>query len=412
MKRNAIIFFVLFILIGSLYFVPNFVFGQVDSSSSSVNKEIKEINDEIQDRQSQLKKLQEQQKEYEEAIQRRQSEKASLSNQLAILDNRIAKAELDIEVVETDIDRTELEIKKTDIEIEEKNKEIEDEKNDIVNVVRLIYKKDNVNPLEIMLLNDSLADFLSQVKYLEDLNDNIKESLDDLERLKRQLEKEKNKLDEQNQELKNSKEELKDKKEELASEKESKVYIIAQVSNSEKQYQRLLSEAEREQQEVAAEIASMEKLARAKLANLEGEKLEMNDNGLIWPVPKNVITAYFHDPEYPFRNIFEHPGVDIRAGQGTVLKAAASGYVARATTGGATGYGYIMIIHGDGLSTVYGHVSKIYVDEDEYVIQGQTIGLSGGLPGTPGAGRLTTGPHLHLETRLNGIPVDPLSYLP
>ena len=191
---------------------------------------------------------------------------------------------------------------------------------------------------------------------------------------------------------------------------EGKETLLVQVNSSETEYQRLLRESKAEQQEAASEIASMEKLIRAKLATLQGKELEFNENGLVWPVKKNVITAYFHDPDYPYRHIFEHPAIDIRAGQGSVLKASASGYVARAKDAGM-GYSYIMIIHGDGISTVYGHVSKIMVNQDDYVVQGQTIGLSGGMPGTPGAGRLTTGPHLHFEVRKDGIPVNPLNYL-
>lgn len=409
--KHLVKIIILFLLIGLLFNTPSFVLGQRDNEAGVINKEIKEINSEIGDKKSQIKKMQQKQKEYSEAIENKQAEKASLNNQLAILDNRLAKSKLDIEMVEIEIDRTELEIRKTDLEIENKNNEIDQEKNHITNVLRLLYKWDYVSSLEIMLLNDTLADFLSQVKYLEDINENLEDSLQVLRKLKKQLEREREILDKQNQELVNLKEELMEKKNKLTSEKDQKVYILAQTKQSEKEYQRLLEQAKKEQEQAAAEIFSLEKLVRAKLVELQGKKLEFNDRGFIWPVLKNVITAYFHDPDYPFRYIFEHPGIDIRAAQGTALKAAASGYVARAKNAGK-GYSYIMIIHGDGLSTVYGHISKIYVQEDEYVVQGQTIGLTGGLPGTLGAGRLTTGPHLHFEIRLNGIPVDPLGYMP
>ena len=269
-------------------------------------------------------------------------------------------------------------------------------------------KKDNITSLEILLLNDSLTDFLSQVKYLENINEEIKKSIKGLKKITRLLNKEKDSLNNQNEELEGLKIELNDKKKKFSSEKDSKINILNQVATSENEYQRLLKLAKKEQENAAYEIVTMEKQARLKMAEMEGKKLEFNDDGLIWPVKKNVITAYFHDPDYPFRYIFEHPGVDIRAAQGTTLKAAASGYVARVKHNNSSSYGYIMIIHGDGLSTVYGHVSKVYVKEDDYVVQGQKIALSGGLPGTPGAGRLTTGPHLHFEVRLNGIPVNPL----
>lgn len=378
--------------------------------AASINNEIKTIKSQIEDRQNRMKKLQNKQKAYSQAISQKQKDKSTLNNQLAILDNRLAKAKIDVESTEVDIEKVTLEISKTDLSIKDKEDEIAIEKNKIEKVIQLLYKEGNTDTLQILLLNNSLSDFLTQVKYLENVDQAVKESLDNLLLLKKGLEDEKIELGKKNDELVLLKEDLSDKKKALEVELEGKETLLVQVNSSEKEYQRLLAQSKAEQQAAQAEIASMEKLVRAKLAALDGKPLELNEGGLIWPVKKDVITTYFHDPDYPYRYLFEHPAIDIRAAQGSTVKAAASGYVARAKDAGM-GYSYIMIIHGDHLSTVYGHVSKILVKQDSYVVQGQTIGLSGGMPGTPGAGRLTTGPHLHFEVRKDGIPVNPLNYL-
>jgi len=98
-----------------------------------------------------------------------------------------------------------------------------------------------------------------------------------------------------------------------------------------------------------------------------------------------------------------HDGIDIAASSGTPIHAAASGTVIYA--GWMEGYGNLVVIdHGNGLSTAYGHQSSIAVGNGQAVAQGQTIGYVG----TTGH---STGPHLHFEVRVNGAPVDPLGYL-
>jgi len=386
----------------------NFTYGQ---TATDQNDEIKQINLDIQAQKDKIKKIQDQQAVYEGLIKQKQSEKASLNNQLAILENRLAKAALDIESAQVEIDRTNLEIDKVNLEIKNKDEQILKQKEHIAAVVRLMQQQDDKSTLEILLLNGTLNDFVSQVKYLEDINKEIASSLETLKQYKKDLEDQQKSLNDKKRELASLKADLENKKVGLASEQETKISILDQTKSSERQYQRLLALAKQEQQQASANIVSLEKAMRAKLSKISGKALEFNDSGFIWPVTKNMVMATFHDPDYPFRYIFEHPAIDIRAGQGSTLRAAASGYVAIAKNAGK-GYSYIMIVHGNGLATVYGHVSKIYVQTDEYVVQGQTIGLSGGMPGTNGAGPLTTGPHLHFEVRLNGIPVNPLEYLP
>ena len=384
------------------------VFGQ---TGGDINDEVKNLNAQISSKRDKINDIQKRQEEYTRQLRVKQAEKADLANQLDILDNRIAKAELDIELVETDVDRTNLEINKTNLEINDKETEIAREKEHIGAVLRLLYKQDRASVLEVLLLNDNFSQFLNQAKYLEDINGELSAGIDNLEKLKTGLEEQKIDLDKKIEELAVLKINLEGKKAALDGEKEEKGFVLDQTKSSEREYQRLLASAKAEQAAAAADIVSLERTIREKMSSAQKKKLAFNDNGMIWPVPQNVITATFHDPDYPFKYIFEHPAIDIRAKQGTTIKAAASGYVARAKDAGK-GYSYIMIIHGDGLATVYGHVSKIFVQEDEYVVQGQAIGLSGGMPGTPGAGRLTTGAHLHFEVRKDGIPTNPGNYLP
>lgn len=132
---------------------------------------------------------------------------------------------------------------------------------------------------------------------------------------------------------------------------------------------------------------------------------------LAWPIiPKEGISAGFRDESYKQRFGFEHNAIDIPVPQGTKVRAPADGRVIAVND---LGYGYstLTILHDKGLETTYGHISEFLVSEGERVRKGDVIALSGGRPGTLGAGPFTTGPHLHFETRVYGEAVDPVFFL-
>jgi murein DD-endopeptidase MepM/ murein hydrolase activator NlpD len=400
-----------------LIFLSLFIITAGHSSNALVNldidQEIDALNLKIQNQKKQIDALQARQKEYQAQIVAKQNDQASLSNQLDVIENRLGKAQLDIEETTLEIDKTGLEIKKIGIDTDNLNKKIEDQKLHISNLLRLVYKKEQTTALEALLLNSSLSDFLNQVKYLEDANSQIGDSVKDLKQQKDQLDKNKETLEGKNSDMAALKTKLEEKKNGLLFDQESKTSILEETKSSEKAFQSLLSKARAEQQQAQIDIANAENSIREKMSQKDKNKLESSDSVLAWPVPKNYITTGFHDPDYPFRKIIgEHPAIDIRAAQGSTLRAAADGYVAKVKFDGSKNYAYIMIIHGNNMSTVYGHVSAVSVSVDQYVVKGQTIGKTGATPGTVGAGPFTTGAHLHFEVRKDGIPVNPLNYLP
>lgn len=130
-----------------------------------------------------------------------------------------------------------------------------------------------------------------------------------------------------------------------------------------------------------------------------------------WPA-YGSISAGFHNAAYEKHFGVPHEGVDIRAGQGSPVYAAADGIVFLVRDGGKTGYTYVLIGHKNGYASLYGHLSSVTVSAGQRVTVGQAIGLSGGKPGTYGAGPMTTGPHLHFEVIQGGSNVDPLTVLP
>lgn len=123
-----------------------------------------------------------------------------------------------------------------------------------------------------------------------------------------------------------------------------------------------------------------------------------------WPL-RGEISSPFGPRIHPvYRVPSFHAGIDLAVPEGTRVCAAAPGRVV--TAGWEGGFGFLVVLdHGDGYTTYYGHLSRILVQVGQYVEIGEVIALSGNTG-------LSTGPHLHFEIRRDGVAVDPLSLLP
>jgi murein DD-endopeptidase MepM/ murein hydrolase activator NlpD len=152
-----------------------------------------------------------------------------------------------------------------------------------------------------------------------------------------------------------------------------------------------------------AEVEGLEAQSAALAAQLQAAQSGQSPSGtpssagLIWPVNGPVTSGF------GMRWGRMHTGIDIAVPTGTPVHASASGTVVYASW--MSGYGYLVAIdHGNGLATAYAHNSSLLVSVGQRISQGQVISLSGSTGHS-------TGPHVHFEVRVNGVPVDPLQYL-
>ncbi len=187
--------------------------------------------------------------------------------------------------------------------------------------------------------------------------------------------------------------------------------LIIKLLDTRERLLALLDDREAAEQEI---LLSLRQIWDAQGIAITASKIA--DDGVMpeffWPVePTLGVSARFHDTGYRKRFGMEHNAIDIPVLQGSVVFAAADGVVEKVSDNGL-GYSSLVIRHSGGYATLYGHVSGFLVEEGDQVRAGDPVVLSGGTPGTEGAGRMTTGAHLHFEVIHSGSHLDPLTVLP
>lgn len=372
--------------------------------------ELTDLERQLEARQKEIDALQQKQAAYEASIAKKRSEARTLANQIGIINDQLQRTTLSIQTIQTKIEATEIEIGAVSQQISQQEALIGEAKAELAKTVRALARTQDNSLLQIMLTHKSFSDFYEELQGYTRVQMAAVDLVDEVEIAKTALADKQQRLADSKLALGDQQENLSDKQYQLSDEQELQQYILGQTKLDEQRFAALLSQVKQEQAEADREIKRLEREVRARL-EAEG-KITDAATTLQWPVPKNRVTARFRDPDYPFNHLFKHDAIDIRAAQGTTITAPADGYVAKVRTGDPKRYWYVVLVHDGGVSTVYGHVSRVYVADGQKVSAGQSIALSGGARGAPGSGPFSTGAHLHFEVHKDGSPVDPLGYLP
>lgn len=427
-------------LISSLLCLPLLVFAQSteDAAAPDQSKEdVSELNDEIQQKTDEIKTLEQRLHSYEQQILDKQGDALSLKNQVDILDSKIASTEVKIDQAEAQLDVTQKQIEVLHGQIERTEKDIDGNQESLKNLIRETHKAEQQSPLELFFSSSTLSEFYTQIEYSTRLQNDVQTQVNHLQEIKNNLETKRTELKDKKADVARERTNLQVQEEELGGEVAYKEELLTSTENDEAKFKALYEEARQDQLRIEAEVNQLTREAQERIRRLRDEvEKKLNDEeqqenltdeeqqvledfdgtvDLAWPIASRKVTCPFHCGGYPFAGaIGSHNAIDISTPQGTPIYAAEAGYVIRVIFDpNSTSYAMISILHGDNVtSTAYGHISGSNVQPNQYVKKGELIGWTGATPGTPGAGPFTTGAHLHFEVRKNGLPVDPLLYLP
>ena len=261
-----------------------------------------------------------------------------------------------------------------------------------------MYESGNISYLDVLLNSNNITDFISRYYILEEIAEYDSILIKQVEEEKKNIETTKQKLENEQAEIKIVKAKLEQTSIVLNNMKTLQQSYVDDLTDAEKVLQEQITEYKKGQAEIEAKILA---------ANSTGVNIQYTGGEMLWPVAISgtAITSTYGVREHPIQGVVkEHTGIDIgNTPMGSPVVAAADGIVTYA--GWLGGYGNcVMINHGDGVVTLYGHGNKILTELNKEVKQGDVI-MEVGSTGN------STGPHLHFEVRVNGTITNPLNYV-
>ena len=395
-----------------------YVYATEDSGSKTETSEKskKDDDDDDEDNSEELEKLEDERQQTLEAIDSLKSsissvqkdinnikaEKNNIQSYIKQLDKKMTNLANEIADFEVKIEDKITDIEDTKLELEAAKAACEEQYDSMKKRIQFIYENPSQSIIEMLCNSQNVAEFINRADYVASMSEYDRDMMRRLTETKEEIALKEQTLEAELEELEMMQTELEKQKKSVNANINAKKGELA-VKNSdlgnatadEAAYKKQLQEQERLLNEIEEQIA--------RAANPDAYKGSVT--GFVWPCPGYTrISSYFGPRPQPTAGAStNHKGVDLAAPYGTAILASAAGVVTTSTYSNSAG-NYIVIAHGNGMSTVYMHCSALLVSVGETVEQGEKIAKVGSTG-------YSTGNHLHFGIIKNGTYVNPLNYV-
>ena len=354
------------------------------------------LADELSDQQQVLNNLNQQMNQQQNNLNNAARTEKSIMGQVEGIERDVNQTQQDINTLAARVDNLTTNIAAANKQIKLQQQELDKQTKQLGDRLVVIYEQGESTYLEVLLGANDIRDFITRLDMLTAIIDQDRDLINTINSNKKDLDTKMADLEVQKQELQAAQDSKEGRKVLLATQLNDKKVVLNSVQTDKEKYAQAIQELEQASAQAEAMIRKLQ-------GNSSGARI--GTGTFTWPTPGYTnITSPFGMRYHPILKVNKlHTGEDIGAPYGATIVAADGGTVIFAGWLGAYGNA-IIIDHGAGLSTLYGHQSLLLVNVGDTVFKGQTIGKVGSTG-------WSTGAHLHFEVRKDGTPVNPGGYV-
>lgn len=354
-----------------------------------------DLEDQLQDIQGQIDESRNEQASWQEVIE-------EVSIKLKAIQADLDAANARLTAIQKEQADTNRKIQETVAAIQEAQNRLQQRQQILNKRVRSIYIHGQLSYLEVILGSKSFSDFANRLELLRRIIHSDYDLILDIQNQKAQIEAKKAQLEADKAHLDVLAAEAQKEQDAIAAKKAEQQRVLERARANKSAAEQLEKDLIDRSKQVQSLI--QERLRQRETASSGSDESYTQGSGVMsWPCNGVITSPYGYRVHPIFGTTIYHSGMDIGVDYGTPIHAADSGTVIY--SGWISGYGNAVIIdHGGGVQTLYGHNQSLNVSEGESVAKGSVIAYAGSTGNS-------TGPHCHFEVRVNGEPADPMAYL-